>query len=92
MTVRANVEVKLGNKVVMTITPEEEEALLLVMTEYRRARTKFGPFNSGHEGYAVILEELEELWDEVKANNRPKAREEAMQLAAMALAFLLEVK
>lgn len=92
MTVRADVEVKLGSKTIMTITPREEDILLLVMTEYRRAREKFGPFNSPHEGYAVILEELEEMWIEVKANNRPKARKEAVQLAAMALAFLLEVK
>jgi hypothetical protein len=48
---------------------------------------------SGHEGYAVILEELDELWDEIK-QREPKAENvfrEATQLGAMALAFLVEI-
>jgi hypothetical protein len=68
------------------------EAINLVVEEYYRARKKFAPFNSGHEGYAVILEELEELWTEIKADNKPKAHKEAIQLAAMALAYVIEVK
>ena len=49
--------------------------------------------NSPHEAYAVILEELDEYWDEVKIYNphkigrdtRPRQREELIQLAAMAI-------
>ena len=41
-----------------------------VVEELCRAEAKFGPFNSSHEGYAVILEELDELWDVVKENPR----------------------
>ena len=39
-----------------------------VAAELERAESKFGSYNSSHEGYAVILEELDELWDVVKLN------------------------
>jgi NTP pyrophosphatase (non-canonical NTP hydrolase) len=52
-------------------------------------------FNSAHEGYAVILEELDELWDEVKKNGQTrdmqKMRDEAIQVAAMAMRFVIDV-
>ena len=47
-----------------------------VVEELERAEAKFGPFNSSHEGYAVILEELDELWEVVKLN--PKKIETAV--------------
>jgi len=51
------------------------------------------PFHSHHEGHSVILEELDELWEHVKANRSDslEAYEEAMQVAAMALAYMIEV-
>lgn len=54
------------------------------------ARNKFKNMNSAHEGYAVILEELDELWEEVKSQKQDKARmrEEAIQVAAMAARFV----
>jgi hypothetical protein len=61
------------------------------------AREKFGPMASSHEGYAVLLEEVEELWEEVRDNKRDVAaykaamRTEAVQVAAMAIAFIAEV-
>lgn len=39
-----------------------------VIEELKQAEKKFAGFNSSHEGYAVILEELDELWDVVKLN------------------------
>jgi len=38
----------------------------LVSKELARVRMKVGPQNSCHEGYAILLEEVDELWDEVK--------------------------
>ena len=63
--------------------------------ELLSATTKFGAFTSAHEGYAVILEELDELWDEVKkqydARSKEEMRKEAIQVAAMAMRFVMDV-
>ena len=58
-----------------------------------KGRKKYGIFNSYHEGYAVILEEMDELWDEVKkkAPNTDEIQEEAIHAAAMLLRFLREL-
>ena len=68
------------------------DAINAIQEEFLRAAEKFAKFNSPHEGAAVIMEEWHELWDEVKANNRVKARAEAVQLAAMALRFIVDIK
>jgi hypothetical protein len=63
--------------------------LLQVQTELAKARERFPPFNSPHEGAAVIREEFEELWDCVKADegHSAAAYHEAIQLAAMAVRY-----
>ena len=68
--------------------------LIEVDAELRKALIKFPrPQTSPHEMYAVLLEELDELWDHVKANTgrSPEARKEAIQMAAMAVRYILEV-
>lgn len=65
-------------------------------SELLRATALHGSFASAHEGYAVILEELDELWDEVKKGGTeprsiPRMRKEAIQVAAMAMRFVLDV-
>ena len=71
------------------------KVLTEVGEELSRALRKHEKLTSAHEGYAVILEELDELWDEVKvrANKRrtKKMRKEAIQVAAMAIRFVLDV-
>jgi hypothetical protein len=69
-----------------------DDALHATRAEVLRATAKFGPFNSAHEGFAVLLEEVDELWDEVKGNNKSLAREEAIQVAAMAVRFLMDIR
>ena len=63
------------------------------LTELRRATKMHGPMISAHEGYAVILEEMEELWDEIKKKHpdKDKMHEEAVQLAAMAMRFVNDI-
>jgi hypothetical protein len=75
------------------------QALDLVGVELEAARLWHPrPFASAHEGYAVILEELDELFDEVRGINgkeephlRRRLRKEAIQVAAMAVRFLLDL-
>ena len=66
-----------------------------VMNECLDAQEKYPPMNSPHEGYAVILEELDELWELVKqkqdSHNHAAMRKEAMQVAAMAIRFMVEL-
>ena len=69
----------------------EEEVIVEIIQEYNRAIKKFGSFASTHEGYAVILEELDELWDEIKKNsNKKDMRKEAIQVAAMGFRFIVD--
>jgi hypothetical protein len=65
----------------------------LAHTELYNALQRFPIFNSPHEGYAVILEEIDELWEHVKANDgeTQKAMDEAVQVAAMALRFVYDL-
>jgi len=65
-----------------------------VRDELASAIEKFPPFNSAHEGYAILSEEVDELWDEVKNNKHDdgaKQRKEAIQVAAMAIRFVLDI-
>lgn len=65
----------------------------LVLAELARARAKFGPMRGPHEGWAILREEVDELWDLVKSKKpTPEAMAaEAVQVGAMALKFLEDV-
>ena len=60
-----------------------------ILDECRRARAKHAPFHSTHEAYAVILEELQEWWDSVKADKPDNA--EILSVAAMAVLTIIEL-
>ena len=68
---------------------------LLMEIELQRATDLYGPFNSSHEGYAILKEEYEELgevlerlWACVKKNDIEQAIIEAIQLGAMTMRFV----
>lgn len=64
--------------------------------EVRRASLKHRPMNSSHEAYAVILEELDEFWDEVKLKTEERSnanlRLELIQTAAMCIRAIHDLK
>ncbi len=70
-------------------------AMTAIVAEFRRASLINGPFHGAHEGYAVIKEELDELWEEVKkkadARDPEKLQKEAVQLGAMAARFVIDI-
>lgn len=68
----------------------------LVLEEFYKATGKHGAFNNLHEAYAVILEEVDELWDETK--KKPQVRDyeniklELIQIAAMCMRAAVDLK
>lgn len=69
------------------------DAIRLVEDELAVALERFPSFNSPHEGWAVIKEEEEELWQHVKENTgrTPEALAEAIQVAAMAIRYVVDL-
>lgn len=63
-----------------------------VYGELERASRKFGPFKSPLEGQAIIAEEFDEFTQAVRHETLVRAREEAVQLAAMAIRFLVDTE
>ncbi len=64
-----------------------------VKAEFEAVSIKFDSFHSVHEGYAVLLEEVDELWENVKLKASVKGRlfeiyREAKQIAAMAIRII----
>ena len=61
---------------------------ILQAEQLRRTREKHGPQHSLHEGYAILLEEVEEFWDEVKKKKSKRdpagMLEELVQIASCA--------
>lgn len=65
------------------------KCLELAKKEYERSNKLYPMFHSTHEGYAVIKEEVDELWDYIKADKStkpsPEQRAEVIQIMAMCL-------
>lgn len=83
-----------NNSSIVSELPKEDpigDIALAARIELDRATKKYGSFASAHEGYAVLKEEVDELWDAIKANeSAERKREEAIQVAAMALRFVVD--
>ena len=74
---------------------EQLDAVLAqVRAEVIRARTKHKAMNSPHEGYAVLKEEVDELWEEIRRDNGRElsALEEATQVAAMGVRYVMDMQ
>ena len=63
-----------------------------IKKELEFATSAYPSLNSTHEGYAVIKEEVDELWDDVKKSKVCSAdidmKKECIQIAAMAIRFI----
>jgi len=55
----------------------------------------FDHLQSPHQGWALLYEELDELWEEIRKKNKDRdkkaMREEAVQLAALAIRFIRDL-
>lgn len=74
---------------------KRDVAINEIISEHERASKLFPDFHSNHEGYAVIKEEMDELWDEIKRikdiTGNDKIKKELIQVAAMALRYLTDL-
>lgn len=74
----------------------KEEVVKEALAELDRAIQKFPSFRSFHEGYGIIKEELDELWEEIKSHdkkedwNKESIYKEALHLSAMSIRFLID--
>ena len=90
---------KLGYNVSETQLEEDYRAgiaMAEMFNELADAMDKHGAYKSFHDGYANIKEELEELWELVKASKPDGAdiksmRKEALQIAVTAIRFAADL-
>lgn len=77
------------------LTKTNLDLILSEIKEELQRASVWPAMNSAHEGYAVLAEEVDELWEHVKTNQKRRdidaMRKEAVQVAAMAIRFALEV-
>ncbi len=71
---------------------ETKTTIELVFEEYDRAVNESGMFASAHEGYAVLTEEVEGLWEIIKfGQNKNRMREKAVKVAATTIRFIQDI-
>lgn len=85
-------EKRLKEKEVEIVTQFQEN----LQDEYKRAIDQHGHFHSLHEAYGVILEEVDEFWDEVKKRrgerNLENLKKELIQIAAMCQKLTVDIE
>lgn len=67
-----------------------------VILELRAAELTFPPMASYHEGFAILWEEVDELWEQIRTRDSTPGRDarirgEATQVCAMALRLLQDL-
>ena len=69
-----------------------DQAIKFIETEFLRASDLYPDLHSNHEAYAVIKEEIDELWDEIKKSKdvrgNKEIRKELIQIGAMVVRYL----
>lgn len=71
------------------------KSIKTIITEYNRTIIKNAPFHSTYEGWALIKQKVDNLWDEIKKEETGGSREamlkEAAQIGAMAMRFIIDL-
>lgn len=71
------------------------KSIKAIITEYNRTIIKNAPFHSTYEGWALIKQKVDSLWDEIKKEETGGSREamqkEAAQIGAMAMRFIIDL-
>ena len=64
-----------------------DDTMAAIRADARKSLAKWGPYRSTHEAFGVIKEELDEMFDAIRANDDDAARAEAIQVAACCYRF-----
>ena len=71
------------------------EALERVVADLNDAQARYPTMRSMHQAYAILLEEVDELWTEIKKKpdqrHYLRVRQEASQIAATALRIMIDL-
>jgi tetrahydromethanopterin S-methyltransferase subunit H len=71
------------------------KSIKTIITEYNHTIIKHAPFHSTYEGWALIKQKVDELWEEVKKEESGDSKEamlkEAAQIGAMAMRFIIDL-
>ncbi|MFT5724160.1 MAG: hypothetical protein ACI9JN_001277 [Bacteroidia bacterium] len=88
---------KIGPSGYFDVSTEHDikQATKSVEKELRSILLKYPmPYNTSHEFYGVLREEVDELWDEIKTDKKQGSKQrqidEAIQVAAVALKFIMQ--
>lgn len=78
------------------IPTQDRIVLTRIYEEYIAACCKHPPFNSPHEGYAIITEELQEVWHLIVNHEKPwsgpeNMKNEVVAVGAMAMRFMIDL-
>lgn len=70
-----------------------DEVMRLVRIEFTAAIIAHPPYHSAHEGMSVIKEEVDELWEHVRADTggSKEALGETVQVASTAVRFAVDL-
>jgi len=60
----------------------------IVFKEIEFGRSRYGPYINSHEQYGVLIEEVDEWFDSIRAND--ESLYELVQVAAVALRYVIE--
>jgi len=71
------------------------KSIKAIITEYNHTIIKQPPFSSTYEGWAMIRQQVDELWEQVKKDETENVKaimcKEAAQIGAMAMRFMIDL-
>jgi hypothetical protein len=76
----------------MEYEKQVDEILASIKRELLRGIKNHGLHHSTHEGYAVLKEEVDEMWDDIKKDLESHSCVECIQVGAMAVKYILSVQ
>lgn len=71
------------------------KSIKTIIAEYNHTIVKHAPFHSTYEGWALIKQKVDVLWEEIKKEEAGGSKEvmikEAAQIGAMAMRFIIDL-